>query len=501
MGADLTGMLPLPFNPYLFVLLVSVVITLLMLPIKDPSFLPNSALLYVLLVVLTGSALGRRPAILAAVFSSLLYAHVFVPPHFSLAITEIHYLLSAGIMLIVALLVGHLTASLKNTARQVQAQESRTRALYELARNLAATLTQQEIEHTTGRFLQGAIPGCQIRVIEPDAGDSLTPPLPALLREALEQRQQTLRMENGDPAQARLLVPMLASSGLHGILVCDLPAAQAESTDNRELLETIASLAAVALERTHFADAAHQSEVRHSTEVLRNSILSALSHDLRTPLTGLLGMAETLSRGRISPERQQALLETLRTQALHINQQVTNLLDMARLRSGTVELNKAWQPAEEVIGVTLQQARTQWKDRPISVSLEPGLPPLYYDAVLMERALWNLLENAIKYSPPGSPIELTVRRQNGHALISICDRGPGLPKGLDSDTLFSMFRRGNPESNIPGVGLGLAIARTIAEAHEADILAENRPGGGACFSLRIPLALAECPEEELDEQP
>lgn len=501
MGVNPMPMPTLPYNPYLFVLLVSVAVTLLMLPISDPSFLPNSALLYVLLVVLIGSALGRRPAILAALCSALLYAHVFVPPRFSLAITEGHYLLSAAIMLTVALLVGHLTASLKHTARQMKAQESRTRALYELARKLAATLTREDIERSTAQFLQAEIPNCTLRVLEPDAGDSLVPPLPASLLEALKQRQQTLRTSHGQPGQTRLLVPMLAASGLHGILVCDLPTPQAEAGLDLERLESIASLAAVALERTHFADAAHQSEMRHSTEVLRNSILSALSHDLRTPLTGLIGIAETLCRGRIAPEQQTSLLTTLHTQALHINRQVGNLLDMARLRSGQVELSKAWQPAEEVLGVILQQAQTQWPARSITVTLAADLPPLYYDAVLMERALWNLLENAVKYSPPDQPIEICVRREASHALLSVCDRGRGLPQGIDLDALCSMFRRGEPESNIPGMGLGLAIARTIARAHAGDILASNRPGGGACFTLRIPLVPADSPPAPSDVLP
>lgn len=488
----------MPFNRYLFVLFISVIATLLMLPIQEPSFLPNTALLYVLLVVLTASVLGRGPAILAALVSSLLYAHVFVPPLFSLAITEVQYLLAAGVMLVVALLVGHLTASLKNTARQVQARESQSRALYELARSLAATLTQAEVESTTARFLGDAVPGCQVRIIDPDDCTTLSPPLPSALRETLQQRQQTLMTVGQGETGTRLLVPLIASTGLHGIMVCDLSGPQAASAATRELLETIASLTAVALERTHFADAARQSEVRHSTEVLRNSILAALSHDLRTPLTGLLGMAETLARGRISPERQQALLETLRTQAMNINQQVTNLLDMAKLRSGTIELNEAWQPVEEVIGVTLQQVKTQWKDREITLDIEPDLPPLYYDAVLMERVLWNLLENAIKYSPADTPIELSVRMREGRVVISVCDWGPGLPE-QDNEELFGMFRRGCPESSIPGVGLGLAIARTIAEAHGGEVLAENRLGGGACFSLRMPVARAQYPAE-LDDK-
>lgn len=477
----------LPSLRYASVAVASLLLTWLLLPMQTSAFLPNTALLYVLLVVLAGRLLGRGPAIVAAFACFLLYAYVFVPPFFLPTVAEAQYLLAALVMLAVALLVGQLAASLRDTAGQIQAREAQARALYELARSLAATLTHQEVEATTLRFLGDAIPGCQAGIIDPDNG-SATPPLSKDVLNRLKDDRQTLITRAHECDADRLLVPLHASKDMHALLVCDLPAGQTATPATRELLETIASVTAVALERTHFADAARESEVRHSTEVLRNSILSALSHDLRTPLTGLIGMAETLASDKISPERQRSLLWTLRRQAMDINRQVTNLLDMARLRSGTVELNEAWQPVEEIIGVTLQQVKTQWRDREITLDIEAGLPPIYVDGVLMERLLWNLMENAIKYSPKDTPVELSVRMRYERVVISVCDWGPGLPveDKKETEELFGMFRRGRQESSIPGVGLGLAIARAIAEAHGGEIVAENRLGGGASFSLWMP---------------
>jgi two-component system sensor histidine kinase KdpD len=253
------------------------------------------------------------------------------------------------------------------------------------------------------------------------------------------------------------------------------------------LLETMASVVAVALERIHYAELAKTTEVRMASETLRSTILSALSHDLRTPLTALVGMADTLAEGRAAePEKQRAMILAIRDQGLTINRLVSNLLEMARLQSGAVTLNKEWQPVEEVIGASLQQVRLQLDGHPIKVEIMPLLPPIEIDAVLMERALCNLLENAAKYSPPGTGIDLSARQMNNWLEIAVCDRGPGLPKGSEAE-IFGLFRRGQRESNIPGVGLGLAIVRTIVEAHGGSVDADNRSDGGACFRLRLPM--------------
>lgn len=471
--------------------------TILSSPLRGEIDLSNIALLYVLGVVVIGFRFGRGPAVFSALVSSLAFAYVFVPPHFSLAITEVQYVLSAVIMLVVALVVGHLTSALKRHAEFAEQKATQTRALYDLARQLTGALTPQAVEEITERFLSETLQVRQSHVILPS--DFAEPPLPAnpaLVASCIERQQPIFHPSSTSHSYA--LIPLHAASGIVGILGFEIEISPANALGHSELLDTMASVVAVALERAHYAEIARESEIKRTAELLRSSILSALSHDLRTPLTALVGMADTLALGKGSPERQRHMLEALRNQALSINQQMTNLLDMARLRSGIIELNQEWQPVEEVIGATLQLVRTQWKEREIAVHISADLPPLRIDAVLIERLLWNLMENAIKYSPLDAPIEISVRQVDDQVQISVCDGGPGLPPG-NIEELFGMFRRGQVESDIPGIGLGLSIARTIAEAHGGEISAENRLGGGACFHLRLPIgrppSLAELEEE------
>jgi two-component system sensor histidine kinase KdpD len=218
---------------------------------------------------------------------------------------------------------------------------------------------------------------------------------------------------------------------------------------------------------------------------LRSSILSALSHDLRTPLTALVGMADTLALGKLPPEKQRPMLEAIHNQTLSISHQMTNLLEMARLSEGKFQLNTAWQPIEEVLGATLQQARGQWKTRVFELDMAPGLPPVKIDAVLMERVFWNLIENAVKYSPADERVSVSVVQADDVMTISVCDNGSGVPPTMVAG-IFETFQRGRVESDIPGVGLGLSIARTIVAAHGGELAYQPRQGG-SCFTVRLSL--------------
>lgn len=242
-------------------------------------------------------------------------------------------------------------------------------------------------------------------------------------------------------------------------------------------------------ERAELSEQMRAAELKHAAEALRSSILAALSHDLRTPLTALVSQAETLQMGRLPPERQAALLETLRQQALALSRQMNNLLDMARLASGAVELKRAWQPIEEIVGVTLQQARSQWPQRQFAIQIAAELPPVNIDAVLLERALWNLLDNAAKYSPPDQPVTVDVSRTGCELLLAVCDAGQGIDPA-DAARLFTAFQRGQTESDIAGTGLGLSIAQSIARAHGGSIEATRPAAGGSCVVLRLPLGEA-----------
>lgn len=468
-------------------ILACVALTLLIAPLRAAIDLSNVALFYVLLVVVMAVWSGRGPAAVTALLASLAFAYVFVPPAFSLAITQAQHLITASIMLGVALLVGHLTSRLKRHVEHAELREQHSRALYLLASQLTAARTRTDVLGISEHFLATLFRVDDLRILAPGAAEALPEPLtPAGLADIVASRNLAILAV---PSRGRTLtaVPLRVSKGLQGVLVFALDDATTLTAQVRELLETMASVVAVALERIHYADLARATGVRMASESLRNTILSALSHDLRTPLTALVGMADTVAEGRTAhPGDQQAMIVAIRDQALTINRLVSNLLEMARLQSGEITLNKAWQPVEEVVGASLQQMRLQLAQHPVKVEIMPALPPLEFDAVLMERALCNLLENAAKYSPPESEITLSATQAGNWLEISVCDRGPGLPTAEQAE-LFGLFRRGQRESNIPGVGLGLAIVRNIVEAHGGSVDATDRSGGGACFSLRLPL--------------
>jgi two-component system sensor histidine kinase KdpD len=232
------------------------------------------------------------------------------------------------------------------------------------------------------------------------------------------------------------------------------------------------------------------------SERLRSSILSALSHDVRTPLTALVGLADSLALAKpVLPQAQRESAEAIRDQALQLSGMVGNLLDMARLNAGGVKFRKEWQPLEEVVGSSIKLLGKALARHVVSVRLPADLPLLEFDAVLIERVLCNLLENAAKYSPPGTSIVVSARQLGGLVEISVCDRGPGIAPGQDAD-IFAMFVRGRRESAQPGVGLGLAICRAIVEAHGGSIVAAGAAGGGACFSFTLPVGTPPTVEDE-----
>ena len=470
--------------------------TLLAAPLRAFIDLSNVALFYVLIVVVAGGRYGRGVAIFAALAGSLLFAYVFVPPHFSLAITDLQYLLSALIMLVVALLVGHLTADLRSHAELSAAQAAQTKSLYEFARALTATRSSQAVIETSMTFLADAVGARRVRFIAvpPDGADGGARSLSAgagqieaaLIRAALDSRRLATERRTGS-GEALAVLPLHTAGTAHGAIGFAIDAGLLESAHQTEYIETLASLVAVALERTHYLEMAGASEVQRAAESLRSTILASLSHDIRTPLTALVGTADTLLLGdALPPARQRSLLRSLREQALAIHQLVNNLLDMARLQSGSVELNLAWQPVEDIVGATLQQIRAVAGERTIEVAIAADLPPLRIDATLMERALWNLLENALKYSPVAAPVDLSIARDGETIDIAVADRGPGLPDG-DVEALFGLFARGRAESSVPGAGIGLAIVKSIAEVHHGSLRAERRAGGGAVFHLGLPV--------------
>ena len=485
----------------LFTVLACSATTLLATPLLGHLDLANIVMLFLLTVLLIAVSLGRSAAVLAAVLSVLLFDIFFVPPRFSLAVSNIQYLVTFAVMLATALIVGQLAAGLKQKAREAQVREQRTQALYEVARQLAGTLALEQVIDIARQFIRFQLNADAAILLpeEEDANAKLSFRIePHLARVALDSGQLVRDSGTAGSGYASLYLPLRASMRIRGVLAVALPADSPDlPPENLALLEALASLIAIAVERLHYVDVAQATQLGMVSERLRSSILSALSHDLRTPLTALVGLADSLFL--IKPALPAPALETahaLHEQAARLAGLVGNLLDMARLNAGNVTLRREWQPLEEVIGASIKLLGNTLDAHPVHVALPADLPLLEFDAVLIERVFCNLLENAAKYAPAGTDVEIVASQLADSVEIRVCDHGPGFPAG-NLSALFEMFARGQTESGKPGTGLGLTICRAIIEAHGGEISAENRPDGGACIRFTLPKGVPPVLEEEI----
>lgn len=468
----------------------------LAVPLDDWLDTASLVLLFMLGVVLTATRFGRGPALLAAGASVLLFNLLFVPPRFSLAVADERFAFTFAMMLIVGLLVGQLTAGLRAQAQAATQREQRVRSLYGISRELGVALTVEQVCEALERFAASQLAATATVLWVRDRSDRLHPlgraaadDLAPLARRVVDEGQAAGCGTAVQPDCAALVLPLRATMAVRGALAVRRAPDRAWTEDERRLLDTCATLLAGALERIHYIEVAQASALEIEGERLRNSLLSAISHDLRTPLSSLVGLAESLRLTRPEPTAQQAeIADAMAASARRMSALVNNLLDMARLESGAVRLDLQWQPLEEVVGTALAATAAMLARHRVTVALADDLPLLRLDAVLMERVLVNLLENAVKYTPEGTAIEIAAAVDGGEVRLSVRDHGPGLPAGREQD-LWRKFERGQRESSTPGVGLGLALCRSIVEAHGGRIDATNAADGGARFVMRLPLGV------------
>lgn len=471
---------------------VTSVLAWLVMPWFD---LANLIMFYLVGVVWVAARFGRGPAVLGSVLSVLAFDVFFVAPVLSLTVADSRYLLTFLIMLAVALTISGLAANLRYQARIAMYRERRTRALNELGRELAGALLPEQIVETARQHLENLFQA-KVCILLPDAQEKIHAPYAeqkeASLEPAIAQwvydHQQPAGYGTQSLAGAPMhYLPLKAPMRTRGVLAL-LPSQKRLIflPEQARLLETLAGQIALALERVHYVEVAQDALVRMESERLRNGLLAALSHDLRTPLTVLAGLADSLPlAGPPLPAAQAEIAQAIRTEALRTSLLVSNLLDMTRLQDGSVRLKREWQPLDEVVSAALQSLAGQLARHVLHIDLPADLPLVEFDFVLMERVFCNLLENAAKYTPPGSRVEIAACDAGERIEISVSDNGPGLPPGKE-EMLFEKFTRGQEESPVSGVGLGLAIVRAIVEAHKGTVRAENRAEGGARFIISLP---------------
>lgn len=478
----------------------------------------NHAMVYLLGVLFCGVRYGSGSAALSAVLSVLAFDFTVVEPRGSFAVSDTQYLITFAVMLTVGLVAGQLVAFRQKVAKSANTREHQTRMLFDAARELSLTVVDADAMAVLSGVLNRQL-SAESEFWRPswaDEDERRTAP------EAVELERVERVLKAVDPAIVRWCyehqrpagagtqtlasspywyLPMIAGGEVLGVMVLSMRVpGMSFDTTTRRLIEALAALGASTLQRIESTEEARRTLVSMEAERLRYSLIQSLSHDLRTPITMFRIASESLVeklRRLVDPAaagiRDDA--EKLESGALRMERLVGNLLEMARLQTGRIVLNKTWVPADELFGTAMSEMGDRLDGWDVQAEIDPACPPVYCDEVLIVRTLANLLDNAVKYTPKGTKIVCSAKRRGDTVCVSISDAGPGLPEG-NPQRLFDPFRRGQKENAVTGAGLGLAICRTIARAHDAEIFASPSSLGGASFAIVFPYVPLETMDDE-----
>ncbi|HXV22102.1 MAG TPA: sensor histidine kinase KdpD [Desulfuromonadales bacterium] len=470
--------------------------------------LVDLSMVFLLGIVLTASRAGRGPTLLATLLSVAAFDFFFVPPYHTFAVSDVGYLFTFVVMFFVAYVISRLTLRVREQAEAARLRERRTAALYHLSRELAHEEGRERLSTIAVRHISEVF-SCQAVVLVPDERGSLAAAATGRHTYALDQRELSVAQWAFDHRQRAglgtdtlsgakaLYLPLVAAAKTVAVVgILPGPAAGLFAPEQIHVLESFANQTAMAMERASLAEEAQRALLKAETEALRSTLLSSVSHDLRTPLAAITGAATTLLHhdATLDPPGRRELLQTVCEEAEHLGRIIRNVLDMTRLESGAIIVKKEWQSLEEIVGVVLNRLADRLRSHPLTTGLPEDLPLVPFDPLLIEQVLTNLLENAVRYTPPETPLELAASVREKVLLVELADRGPGIPSG-EEERIFDKFVRSHGGSS--GVGLGLTICRAIVAAHGGRIWAENRPGGGAVFRFTLPLeGQPQLPEPE-----
>jgi two-component system sensor histidine kinase KdpD len=489
------------WNRYLWALVVSAGTTGIAFTMYPFFALANIVMAYVLASTIVAMKLGRGPAILASIANVLAFALYFVSPRFTLSMADVQYVMTLMVMLVVAVTIANLMASVRQQVRTAGARERRTALLYAMSRELAATrgvasMAQVAVKHIAEVF------NCKAVVLVPDDSGTLHYPNGVPIEGSYRAADLTIAqwvIDQGrwaglgsarSPTAPALYLPLTEVRQRIGVLaVLPKNGRQILQPEQRHLLETFAEQLGLAMERARLSTAAEAGRVAAETESLRNTLLASISHDLRTPLAAIAGAGGTLAeRGsELDDTVRTSLARSIETKAREMTQIISNVLDLIRFESGQISLRRDWHALDELIGSALARTEVRIRSHPVRIDVPNELPALHVDGSSIVQVLTNVLDNATKYTPDETRVHIAAQGEGSHILITVDDEGPGFP-GANRGRLFDKFQRGTDEGSVAGAGLGLAICRAIVRAHGGDIWASDSPSGGARVQFSLPLS-------------
>ncbi|MBV8759902.1 MAG: sensor histidine kinase KdpD [Deltaproteobacteria bacterium] len=447
--------------------------------------LPDDVMLYLFAIMLAALG-GRGPGLAAAALSVAAYDFFFIPPRYTLVVSDIRHLMTFAVMFTVGTALGSLVARLRHAEAASLQRERRTAALLAFTADSAAARDVADVAAAVVAHVEDALAAPTV-VLAPVADGTLSAlaglqPLAenemAVARWAHEHGRPAGRGTDTLPAARLLAVPLGADAGVACVQI--ERARRRIDLEGRRLIEAIARQAGVAIARLRLAGEAREAALRVQAEELRSSLLSTVSHDLRTPLAIITGTASELRDRTVGADRES--LDTIVDETRRLTKILENLLAITRVESGA-DVKREWVPVEEIVGAALARTESVLAGRDVAIHVDAELG-VEVDPVLTEQLLLNLLENAAKHTPAATPIEIRALRDGVGVAIEVSDRGPGLPPG-PPEQVFAKFFRG-PDTRTAGAGLGLAVCRGIAVAHGGRIEALRRDGGGATFRVWLP---------------
>jgi two-component system sensor histidine kinase KdpD len=481
---------------YVAALSVTGMCTVIALPMLNHFDLIDMVMVYMLGATFAALRLGRGPAVFTSLANIAAFDYFFVPPRFSFLVSDPHYLVTFGVMLAVAIIIANLVSAVRQQTVAAAARERRTAALYAMSRELTVTRDADTMVTVAERHIAEVSHGSALVLVRDKEGQlrqtlasDKRAPDKTIGSWVVEHQQRAGLGSEHFPAERSMYLPLIGSQDVRGVLVVrPSDPRRALLPEQSRLLEALANQLALALERVRLADVAEAARLTVERVALKNTLLASISHDLRTPLSAIAGAGSMMAHESfpLDDHRRRTLGRLIEDKARDMTELLSNVLELMRLETGALGVKRDWHLLEELIGLTLRQNEGRLARWRVLVDVPADLPMLFVEGGLIVQMLSNLVENCTKYTPPETTITIAACVVGANAVISVEDNGPGFA-AVDPESLFDKFERARTESNVVGVGLGLAICRAVARLHGGDIFAVHVESGGARFEITLPL--------------